>query len=282
MADDERTRAGASSGRLRFAVAVGVGLAGSAIIWVATPYSNFVIGASYISDSYLPVAAAFLTLVLVLVVNPLLRLRSPSRALARSQLAIAAGIMLVASTLPSSGMLRMLPYSLANEPLRASRSHRVAETYRRLDPPPGLFPGPLAQDEPVPAARAFIDQLPPDEPVPWGAWLPPLASWGVMLLSCWLMMIGLAGIVTPQWRENERLAFPLLGLHDSLLASPEPGRLLPELFRSPSFWIAAAVVFALHLLAGLRVTQQGGVPAIPINWNLNSVFQGRILRYTPG
>ena len=91
----------------------------------------------------------------------------------------------------------------------------------------------------------------PEEQVPWAAWLGPLWSWGLLLLFAWLMMIGLAMIVVPQWRHHERLAFPLLRIHETLIEPPEAGRLLPPLFRQRAFWLAAGAVLVLRLMAEL-------------------------------
>jgi len=77
---------------LRVLAAAAVGLVGSAFIWLVTPYNNYVIFNSYISDSYLPTAALLVTLVLVLAVNPLLRWLRPGLAFDRSQTAIALAI----------------------------------------------------------------------------------------------------------------------------------------------------------------------------------------------
>ena len=51
-------------------------------------------------------------------------------------------------------------------------------------------------------------------------------------LACYLMMVGMALIVLPQWQRNERLPFPLLRFQQSLIEDPDKGRFLPPLFRN--------------------------------------------------
>ncbi len=98
-------------GPCRMWAALAVAFVGAVVIWVWTPLNNFILGNAYLSDSYLPVAALFLLLVLVLVVNPLLR--PAGWALGMRAPALVLGIWLVASVVPSSGLLRQLPYVLA-------------------------------------------------------------------------------------------------------------------------------------------------------------------------
>ena len=61
--NNSRTPPGRSG--LRFAVAVLVGLIGCVFVWVLTPYSSYLLNTGHISDSYLPVVALFVFLVLL-------------------------------------------------------------------------------------------------------------------------------------------------------------------------------------------------------------------------
>ena len=87
-----------------------VGLLGSIFIWVATPVNNLLLGNAFISDDYLPVGAAFVMLVLVLGINPLLCRWAPRYAFTGKQFALVFGILLIASVTPGQGLLRQLPY----------------------------------------------------------------------------------------------------------------------------------------------------------------------------
>jgi hypothetical protein len=265
----------------RTLAAVLVGLAGCLVIWVWTPYNNFVLATAFISDSYLPIAALFLILLAVLVVNPALRRWAPALALRGWQLALVLGMMLVATVLPGQGLLRMLPYAIAKVPLEVSGKRVLAEGYEAMDLPPSLFPDRLGYGARTPASEYFITELAPGESVPWGAWVGPLLSWGAFLLAGWLMMVGLAMICLPQWRRNERLAFPLLGLEQSLIQEPEAGQLWAPLFRERRFWIAAAAILLVHLLAGLEKYYPESVPAVPLAWDLRRLFTEEPLRHLP-
>lgn len=279
----EKSSDGAKGGdRFRLILAVLIGLFGSVLIWIAAPYNNFVIGSSYITDSYLPVASLALALLLVLCVNPLLRRFAPRFSLRSSHMAIAFGMILMASVLPGQGLLRMLPYTLARIPMDVRDNRRLAEMYQKMDLPPSLFPDKIGFAADTPVSAPFMTELAPGHSIPWSAWVPPLLSWGTLLLFYWLMLIGLALIVLPQWRRNERLPFPLLGLEQSMIETPEPGHWLARMFRYKSFWIAAGLVLLLHVLAGWQQYNPEGVPAIPLHWDLSRLFTEQPLVYLPG
>lgn len=274
---------------LRAVAAIGVGLCGAALIWLFAPYVNLIIGATNITDHYLPPAALALTFLLVLLVNPALRLLSPRLVLNARQLALAMGIFLMACVTPGMGLLSHFPYVLGQAPVSVSTNRTLAAAYEQVDLKPWLFPDKLEYGADVLVAEWFIRDLPPGESVPWAAWLPPLLGgdhapfdgWGALLVSSWLMMIGLGMIVYPQWRRNERLAFPLVEVYRSIVEAPEPGRSVPPLFRSRLFWIAVACVFWLEMQEVAQLYLPASVPAIPLRWDLTNLFTEEPLLYLP-
>jgi hypothetical protein len=264
----------------RFLVALVVGLAGAAFIWVVAPFNNVLLGLGWVSDSYLPIAALFVMLVLVLGVCPLLRWIRPGLALSQSQLAVIFGILLVASVLPGQGLLHQFPYALAGVPVETSQNRSLAGAYQAQHIPPSLFPDSIEFGAETPQVSYFTRGA-GGQPIPWGAWVGPLLAWAPFLVGLWLMTIGLALAVLPQWRRNERLAFPLLTLQEALIEPPGEGRLWAPLFRSRLFWIAAGAVFGLHLLSGLHAADPEAVPAIPLHWSLGGLYTEGILRRVP-
>ncbi len=267
-------------GWLRTIVAVLIGLAGAVIIWIATPFNAELIGGGSLTDTYLPPVVLFLVFLLVLFINPALRKFVPSISLTKRQMALAMGIMLVACCLPGQGLLKALPYSIANVPRAVRHNKRMAEAYEKMQTPESLFPAPLKYRDRAPVSEHFVKKLPPGETVPWKAWLAPLWSWGSFLICAWLMMIGIALIVLPQWRRNERLQFPLLELQEALIETPE-GHFFPTLLRRKAFWCGLALVFVLYGLVGLKKYFPGRVPAIPLDWDYRRLFAEGALRYTP-
>ena len=267
---------------MRAAVALLIGLAGALLIWVVTPYNDLIIGNSPLADDYLPVSALFLTILLVLGVNPLLRRLSPSTALNGGQLAMIMGILLVACVVPGQALMRSLPYMVVKPSRDVRVDERRAADERKTDLPPSLFPDKFEHKGETPIADDFVGELEPGKPIPWRAWVPVLLSWGPLVVSAWLLMVGLALIVLYQWRHNERLNFPLLKIQKALIQEPEAGRAYAPLFRSKAFWYAAGAVFVLHALVAAKQYFPGSIPAIPLRWNLRGAFTEEPWRSLPG
>ena len=256
-----------------------VGAVGCLFIWTAAPYNNFFLRNSFISDTYFPEAAVIFLLLLVLGVNPLLSLVRRPWVLNRRQLMLVIAMLLGAAVLPSTGLLRMLPWSLAQSTQDISRSERLATALAESGVPEVLFPDAVGYDIEVPASRQLLEQLDPGAAIPWANWGPVALIWGVFLLSCWLVMIGTGLVLFPEWREHERLPFPLLGVFRSLLPESGSGRVLPAIFRDRLFWAGAGTVMLLYALNGLNHHTGGRVPGFPMGWKLSPILSEEPWRY---
>ena len=279
---------------VRLAAAVILGLLGGLFIWVATPYVDIVINcnahAADLSDGYLPKGAMFVLLLTVLVLNPLLLRLRPQWALNKRQMALMLGIALISSSVPGDGLLRRLPYQLVGVPLQANTDQQKAAVYAKLNLPPALFPDRIEYGREPTACTYFVQELPPLDPrnpagpklpLPWRAWLGPALAWGSFLGCAWMLMIGMAQIVLPQWQRNERLPFPLLTLQETLIQSPGSGASYAPIFRNRLFWAAAALVLVLTGLDRLQTYLPGRIPAIPLSWDLSRCFTDVPFNYLP-
>lgn len=92
-----------------------------------------------------------------------------------------------------------------------------------------------------------------ENPVPWGAWLKPLAVWMVLLLALYGAMIFLSLLLSRQWIQGERLAFPVAQLPLEMV-QPQRG-----LFRHRLMWIGFAIPAILESLIALNYY----FPAVP-------------------
>jgi hypothetical protein len=268
-----------SHSALRTAAAIFIGVLGAVVIWIATPYNNFVLRNTYIADTYLPLGALLILLLLAMLINPVLRLIHPGCALKSGQLAIILGILLIASVVPGVGLMRTVPSSIAAVPRGVREDPVLADEFAKMDLPRSLYTDELGLHATTPAADGYVEQLQPGEPVPWSAWVGPLCTWGALIVCSWLLMIGLSMIVLPQWRDTECLPFPLLQVQQELIAEPEKGRLLAPLFRKRLFWMAAGGVLLLRALSGLNSYFPESVPQVPLQWNLGNLFTEEPWRY---
>lgn len=264
---------------------------GCVIIWGVVPYNNFLFQNTYLSDSYLPEIVIGLLMVMVLLINPLLRLIGPGCVLGRRQLALIGSLLLLAAVIPSNGLMRMYPRFVAETNKGFNDNTATARIAAEAHLPQSLFPDPLptldaqgkVKTHDTPNSNQFIDELNPGNTLPWSAWMGPMALWGAFILALWMMMLGLAGVVFPQWRDRERLPFPLLNVYQMLTGNTdEPSdSTLPDLFHNRGFWIAALTVFAIHGLRGLNEFTHA-FPSIPLSWDLSSYYTDSILRYAGG
>lgn len=269
------------SGKARVSIFI-LGLALCIGLWVAVPYNNFALNNSFVSDGYLPEIVLFCLAGLVLVVNPVLRRLLPAASISHAQLALLVVMLLFAAVLPSNGLYRFLPHCLAYDTQQINQSPTLANAVRDSALPAALFPDRIGFELPTPVSDQLIDELDPGEAIPWAAWLKPALAWGTVIIAFWVMMIGLGGIVYPQWRHNERVVFPLLRVYHAIIEQPEPGRLLPPAFRSKLFWLGCGMVVLLHSFNGLALITNDAFPKFPLSWNISHAFGSGAWQFAPG
>lgn len=266
--------------KARIIRALAVGVTGSLFIWVAAPYNNFYLNNSFISDTYFPVSAVLFMLVILLAVNPVLRLLGRGWMLNGRELALVFAMLLGAAVVPSQGLLRMLPWSIASSNVSINENRQLAEAFEQTGMSHALFPDPVGYDKLTPVSEQLLDELDPDASIPWAAWWPVLRTWGPFLFACWLLMVGVGLVLYPEWKERERLQFPLVDVYRTLLPEEQgSGRMLPAVFYNRLFWIAAGTVMLLYALQGMRHHTGGNFPSIPLGWHLSSLFNESPWRY---
>jgi len=263
--------------------AIALGLLGSIFVWIAAPLNLLLLNNGLVSDSYFPEIAVLVMLFYILALNPLLKVISKSDLfLDRRQLALIFAMLLLACTIPTQGLMRMLPYSLARTTQESARNPLLAELHQEMALPLSLFPDRIAHEEETPNATHLLESLPEGHSIPWKAWIPPLLSWGALLVPVWMLMMGLGMIVYPQWRDNERLPFPILALEQSLFGDITPEMRIPAIFKDKLFWIGAAVVMILYSFRGLHALTSDGWPSFPLGWNLGAALSEAPWANLPG
>ncbi len=275
---------------------ISVGLLGVFLICAFTPYNDFVMGNTYLVGNFMPIGLLLFFMLFLLLANAPLHRWLPRQALTGGELAVALGMVLVSSTIPSSGLMRYLPPTLVGFNYLASTGGERLTILEELDLPEWMFPartGEMLQEQAgsavirdfhgrsseVAGADSWWEAL---AAVPWMAWVTPAISWGILLIGLYGAVLCLMVIVRRQWADNERLAFPLATVYSSLIEPPDPGRSLPPLLRSFGFWVSFALVFILHSFNGLYTYDPQLWPQIPLNFDLTSLFQEEPWRYIEG
>ncbi len=98
--------------------------------------------------------------------------------------------------------------------------------------------------EPAPGAE-FTYRIHQKTTVPWSAWRRALGFWLPLIVGIWIALIGLMLVLHPQWARHEHLPYPIAQFANSLL--PDEGKPISPIFHNRMFWVAAAVIAAIHL-----------------------------------
>ena len=224
-----------------------VGVLGVIIICVVEPYNSFYARGTHLVDSYFPIGAFFIILLLVLVNVVLAKLR-PGYKFTTEELLVIWCMMIVIEAIPYSGLVRYLFPALVAPAYFATPENEWQTLF-----------GPHLSDWVVPkdeyAVKYFYEGLPSGQTVPWGAWLKPLISWSAFALVIYFVMFCLCVILRKQWVERERLSFALVQI-PAEMANPN---LKNNILFSKLMWLSAILPIALHTLNGLH----GYFPNVP-------------------
>jgi hypothetical protein len=267
-----------------------LGLAGVVFICGLTPYNDYAMGNTFLVGNFLPIGMLLFFAFFLLLVNAPLWRWKPDRALGAVELSVSLGMMLVACSLPSSGLMRYLPSGLVGIYHSAASNPDHRALLQTVSLPDWLLPS-LQGETPLerstdPVITRFVGRTPEDQQgflglagVPWRAWVRPALTWGVLVALIYGAVLSLVFIVRRQWAENERLPFPLATVYLSLIETPPPGRVLNPLFSSRGFWIAFAAVFFLHGMNALHAYFPK-VPDLPLGYNFAPLVAGTSLRFS--
>lgn len=251
-----------------------VGLIGVLLICGLTPYNDFAVDNTYLVGNFLPLGLVVFLVVLLLLINAPLRKWAPQSALREAELAIITAMILVACSIPSSGLMRYLPTTTVGLYNLASQRPDYSDLITRAGVPRWLLPDSTGET-PLQIGTSdtfkYYFNRAPDGTVPWSDWVGFFVVWGVLIGLLWMLLMLLSILVRRQWVENEKLAFPLATVYSSLIESPEPGKAINGLFRSYGFWIAVGLVFGVHSLNAMH-QYLPDVPEAPLGYNFNTLF----------
>lgn len=245
-----------------------IGILCASFFCAVTPYNDFKIAATYIAGTQFPIGAIFVLFVLVGVVNVVLRKWWPAKAFRSGELLTVWTLILVASGLPSSGLMRyFIPFIVAPHFYSDDKNNWEQKVW--ADAPDWL----KVKDKE--AVEGFFKGYPRgQEHVPWDAWAGPLFFWGILAVLFLTASFCVSNILRRQWIENEKFSFPLVTLPVLLAEEPKQGKLVSDLLRTPLLWVAFGLVTALHTMRGLHQLYPS-IPDITLYWNLMEFLRVR-------
>ena len=239
----------------------------------ALPTIDYKLFNTFLGGSHLPAGAIGVLLILVLVVNPLLRLVSHKWAFSRNESLTVYITCLFSSLVPGHGSENFIIPNLLAPFYFATRENKWLEFLQPYLKPwitPSVAPGGGLNRTVYEGWYVGLH----NDAIPWGAWLAPLAFWVSFVLVSYLMLGCLSVMLRAQWAEHEALAFPLLRLPLQLtedLDRPDKYGMLSHFFRNPMMWSGFAIAVVVQLQRGLHLYYPD-VPTFPLELNMGPLF----------
>jgi hypothetical protein len=243
-----------------------IGLLAVFLIAAITPYNDFDVGNTYITGCHFPPGAFFIVMLLTFGVNILIKLVRRAWAFRQAELMLIFCMMLVASTVPASGLMRFW-FSMQVAPAYYRDAGDLPKQKDVLAATPDSLV--LTKNPRSVAVLHFFEARPKGEPTRLylERWIRPMASWMVFLACFYLGTVFLGGLLRKQWVDVERLSFPLARVPLDITEGAGERRLLPEVVRSQAFilGVLAALAFALvRVWPVFMGKEQGWLPTIEL------------------
>jgi len=277
-----------------------LGLFGGLLICAAAYPNDYLVESNLFVGNHLPVATFFLLFLFCLLIRPVLNRAPAAFRVTNRDITVAVIIMLAACSLPTSSLMRYFPTMLTVPyDLFATRQHwqtnkALSFTPRKLVPEGWYIEGEdpeldrtlTAEQRRERTRRAesvnkglrngivsgnrFVGFWPSGSDglaTPLKSWLPLLRYWGPAILLFLAMIIGIIGVMHPQWSRNELLPYPIADFTTSML-HVEGKRLFPAIFYKRVFWVGFGTVAFIHFIRWVYRWYPDTMINIPLEWRL--------------
>lgn len=247
----------------------------AAVLGYALPVIDYKLLNTFLGGTHLPPGAIGVLLVLVLVVNPLLRLSSKKWGLTRNETLTVYITCLFSSLIPGHGSENFIVPNLIAPFYFATRENRWLD-FMQPYLKPWLTPALSGEASYGTMGHTVAEgwYVGSGGVIPWGAWLVPLAFWVSFVLVSYTMLGCLSVMLRAQWAEKEALAFPLLRLPlemtEDMDRSDTYGK-LGHFFRNGLMWTGFGIAVFIQLLRGLNLYFPD-VPTFPLDINTGGMF----------
>ncbi len=239
----------------------------------AIPVIDYRFFNTFLGATHLPPGAVGALLVLMLVVNPLLRLVSKKLAFRRNEVLTVYLTCLFSTLTVGIGGNNYFVSFIIGSFYYATRENKWFDVLQGL---PRWFTPALSADGTYnrSVVEAWYTGLAQGQHIPWGAWIVPLTAWGLFFAASFGMMACLSVILRAQWGEREVLAFPLLRLPLTLtedLDGNDKYSVFGHFFRNPLMWTGFGIAVFIQALRGLNLYFPD-VPTFPLSVDTGPLF----------
>jgi len=214
------------------------------------PYIDVYFSNTYLGAAHLPPGAIGALLILLLLVNPLLKVLSAKLAFRRNELLTVYSTCLFSCLVPGHGSENFFVPTLVAPFYFASPENKwmgFMQPYLK----PWLTPA-LTADGHINTELVQGWYLGATH-IPWAAWIIPLLAWTAMILASYIMLGCLSVMLRAQWTEREALSFPLLKLPVEMTEDAGGvGGFAGRLFSNKVMWVGFGIAVFIELLNGLN------------------------------
>ena len=217
----------------------------AAAIAVGIPYGSMVIQGTRLGLSSSTPAAFFLLFIILLTANLLLGLLSPRRALQRGELIVIFIMMMVATAIPTRGVIGMLLPMITGTHYYATYENNWAGLVH-----PFLTDW-MVVDNPR-AIKNFYEGVSGPPSIPWDVWTAPLLHWLIFYLGFYLCITSAIVILRKQWVEHERLIYPLAQVPLAMVQDGDRPQLIKPFFKNPIMWCGFLLPFFINSINALH------------------------------
>ncbi len=239
----------------------------------ALPVIDYKINNTFLGGAHLPPGAVGTLLVLILIINPLLRLVSKKWGLSRNEALTVYITCLFSSMVPGHGSENFtIPNLLAPFYFATPENKWLSILQPNLQP--WLTPALTANGEVNRAVTEGWYQGVASHLIPWAAWTIPLIFWISFTLISYAMLACLSVMLRAQWAEHEALAFPLLKLPLQMtedMDRDDKYGVFSRFFRNPMMWIGFGIAVFIQGLRGLHLYFPD-FPTYPLDLNMGPML----------
>jgi hypothetical protein len=231
--------------------AVLVGALGVALLAAVNPYTTFVLRVWSVGSGSLLSGAVVVLFLLVLLNGALLRLR-PSLAFTRGELLVAYGMMIVSVGLAMQGGLLYIVSATTYPFYMASPEN----DWQQLIWPHVPLWLRLSRLEVV---EWYWEGLPAGVGIPWRAWTSPMLAWFSFTLALMGAMFSLGALLSRDWIQRQRLAFPLVEVPLAVTGNDGRPSLRKSILNNRVFWLGFSIPAVISVLNWLNAIY----PSVP-------------------
>ena len=195
--------------------------------------SSYIWHSSRVNFGYLPMCLLMPFIILILFINPALKLVAPRFRLRPDELIVIFSMGLIGSIFPGLGLGSFLIGIIAAPLYYASPENQWAEHLFSYVP---RWMAPMQSYE---AVQWFFEGRPEGARAPWEVWIVPALWWLLVIAAVFVTSTCLLVMLRKQWVVRERLAYPLAEIPMDLVR--ESSGVVPAFAKNRLFWCGFAI-----------------------------------------